>query len=82
MTVLKHIHAGWVFLPDPVNHTTATLNNETKNQALLEAMEQQEVSVAKAGLVASLPARTAIVAAANPIGGHFDRGKALQVCCC
>jgi DNA helicase MCM8 len=42
-------------------------------------MEQQEVSVAKAGLVASLPARTAVVAAANPAGGHFDRGKTLQV---
>jgi DNA helicase MCM8 len=42
-------------------------------------MEQQEVSVAKAGLVASLPARTSILAAANPISGHFDRGKTVQV---
>lgn len=42
-------------------------------------MEQQEVSVAKAGLVASLPARTSIIAAANPVGGHFDRGKTVQV---
>ncbi|XP_033991787.1 DNA helicase MCM8 [Trematomus bernacchii] len=49
-----------------------------QQQALLEAMEQQSVSLAKAGIVSSLPARTSVVAAANPIGGHYNRGKTVS----
>lgn len=41
-------------------------------------MEQQIVSVAKAGVLCALPARTCILAAANPSGGHYDKSKTVS----
>nr|BAN65919.1 DNA replication licensing factor MCM4 [Babesia bovis] len=44
---------------------------------LHEVMEQQTVTIAKAGIVATLNARTAILASANPINSRYDKSKAV-----
>jgi len=45
--------------------------------AMHEAMEQQTVSIAKAGILATFQARSSILAAANPKLGRFDEYKTI-----
>ena len=51
--------------------------SSTDRDSMYQAMEQQIISVSKAGIYATLMARCSILGAANPKYGRFDRTKLL-----
>lgn len=51
--------------------------NESTRSVLHEVMEQQTLSIAKAGIICSLNARTSILAAANPVESQWNKNKTI-----
>ncbi|KAI5190256.1 DNA helicase MCM8 [Nematocida minor] len=70
--------AGALVLSDLGHCFIDELDKLDNPQVLFEAMESEEITIAKAGMVCAMPARAAVIAAANPLFGRYHTDRTLQ----
>jgi len=74
----QNLEAGALVLSDLGTCCIDEFDKMSSDQhILLEAMEQQTISIAKGGIIGSLSAWCSIMACANPATGHYNKARSI-----
>lgn len=74
----QSLEAGALILADHGICAIDEFDKISDSSSLLEAMEQQTVSIAKAGVICQLKCRVGVIASANPVNGCYNKAKAFK----
>lgn len=72
------MEAGALLLADNGICAIDEFDKANDTSSLLEVMEQQTISIAKAGIICQLKCRVGILASANPVYGCYNKGKSFK----
>ena len=74
----QSLEAGALILADNGICAIDEFDKASDSSSLLEVMEQQTISIAKAGIICQLKCRVGIIASANPVQGCYNKNKSFM----